>query len=197
MWPHRRQPARLPRPWDSPGKNTGVGCHFLLQCMKVKSQSEVAQSCPGSLKRPSPHSLWHSLEGHIQACDQVARIGTNSYSFWFVPVLKKKERERDVTSRAGILKIALRYEKENAKQVISWGRVEACPGERGLSPRKWSLTPDSGWVTGGGPEPSGEHWRGGGGGQVASCDCLHPAPGPCWAGSFSVLVVTRGWQLGF
>ena len=36
---------RLRRPWDSPGKNTGVGCHFLLQCMKVKSESEVAQSC--------------------------------------------------------------------------------------------------------------------------------------------------------
>ena len=43
--PHRRQPTRLPRPWDSPGKNTGVGCHFLLQCMKVKSESEVSQSC--------------------------------------------------------------------------------------------------------------------------------------------------------
>ncbi|KAM7226215.1 hypothetical protein CapIbe_022360, partial [Capra ibex] len=43
--PHRRQPTRLPRPWDSPGKNSGVGCHFLLQCMKVKSQSEVTQSC--------------------------------------------------------------------------------------------------------------------------------------------------------
>ena len=44
--PHRLQPTRLPRPWDSPGKNTGVGCHFLLQCMKVKSESEVAQSRP-------------------------------------------------------------------------------------------------------------------------------------------------------
>ena len=44
--PHRRQPTRLPRPWDSPGKDTGVGCHFLLQCMKVKSESEDAQSCP-------------------------------------------------------------------------------------------------------------------------------------------------------
>ena len=43
--PHRRQPTRLPRPWDPPGKNTGVGCHCLLQCMKVKSESEVAQSC--------------------------------------------------------------------------------------------------------------------------------------------------------
>ena len=46
MWPHRRQPTRLPHPWDSPGKNTGVGCHFLLQCMKVKSENEVTQSCP-------------------------------------------------------------------------------------------------------------------------------------------------------
>ena len=44
--PHRQQPTRLPCPWDSPGKNTGVGCHFLPQCMKVKSESEVAQSCP-------------------------------------------------------------------------------------------------------------------------------------------------------
>ena len=45
--PHRRQPTRLPHPWDSPGKNTGVGCHFLLQCMKVESESEseVPQSC--------------------------------------------------------------------------------------------------------------------------------------------------------
>ena len=43
--PHRRQLTRLRRPWDSPGKNTGVGCHFLLQCMKVKSESEVTQSC--------------------------------------------------------------------------------------------------------------------------------------------------------
>ena len=42
--PHRQQPTRLPHPWDSPGKNTGVGCHLLLQSMKVKSESEVAQS---------------------------------------------------------------------------------------------------------------------------------------------------------
>ena len=43
--PQRRQPTRLLCPWDSPGKNTGVGCHFLLQCMKVISQSEITQSC--------------------------------------------------------------------------------------------------------------------------------------------------------
>ena len=54
--PHRQQPTRLPRPWDSPGKNTGVSCHFLFQCMKVKSESEVAQSCP-TLHNPMDCSL--------------------------------------------------------------------------------------------------------------------------------------------
>ena len=53
--PHRWPPTRLPRPWDSPGKDTAVGCHFLLQCMKVKSES-VAQSCP-SLLDPMDCSL--------------------------------------------------------------------------------------------------------------------------------------------
>ena len=46
VWPHRRQPTRIPGPWDSPGKKTGDSCHFLLQCVKVKSESEVAQSSP-------------------------------------------------------------------------------------------------------------------------------------------------------
>ena len=44
-------PPRLPRPWESPGKNTGMGCHFLLQCIKVKSESEVAQSCQSLPKK--------------------------------------------------------------------------------------------------------------------------------------------------
>ena len=56
VWPHRRQPTRLPRPWESPGKNTGVGCHFLLQCMKVKGESEVDQSHP-TLSDPMDCSL--------------------------------------------------------------------------------------------------------------------------------------------
>ena len=65
--PHRWQPNRLPCPWDSPGKNTGVGCHFLLQCMKVKSESEVAQSCPtlSDLMDCSPPSS--SVHGIFQA----------------------------------------------------------------------------------------------------------------------------------
>ena len=65
--PHRRQPTRLPRPWDSPGKNTGVGCHFLLQCMKMKSESEVTQSCP-TLSDPMNRSLpGSSVHGIFQA----------------------------------------------------------------------------------------------------------------------------------
>ena len=65
--PRRRQPTRLPHPWDSPGRNTGVGCHFLLQCMKVKSESEVAQSCP-TLSDPMDCSLpGSSVRGVFQA----------------------------------------------------------------------------------------------------------------------------------
>ena len=67
MRPHRQQPARLLRPWDSPGKNPGVGCHFLLQCMKVKSESEVAQSCR-TLSDPMDCSLpGFSVHGIFQA----------------------------------------------------------------------------------------------------------------------------------
>ena len=64
---HRQQSTRLPRPWDSPGKSTGVGCHFLFQCMKVKSESEVAQSCltlsdpmDCSLPGPSIHGIFQA-----------------------------------------------------------------------------------------------------------------------------------------
>ena len=65
--PQRQQPTRLPCPWDSPGKNTGVGCHFLLQCITVKSESEVAQSCP-TLCDPTDCSLpGSSIHGIFQA----------------------------------------------------------------------------------------------------------------------------------
>ena len=65
--PHRQQPTRLPCPWDSPGKNTGVGCHFLLQCMKVKRESEVVQFCL-TLSDPMDFSLLgSSIHGIFQA----------------------------------------------------------------------------------------------------------------------------------
>ena len=67
MWRHRWQPTRLPRPWDFPGKNTRVGCHFLLQYMKVKSESEVVQSCL-TLSDPMDCSLpGSSVHGLFQA----------------------------------------------------------------------------------------------------------------------------------
>ena len=75
---HRWQSTRLPCPWDSPGKNTGVGCHFLLQCMKVKRESEVAQSCltlsdPMDCSPPGP-----SVHGIFQA--RVLEWGTIAFS---------------------------------------------------------------------------------------------------------------------
>ena len=83
--PHRWQPTRLPRPWDSPGKNTRVGCHFLLQCIKVKSQSEVIQSCP-TLSNPMDCSLpGSSVHGIFQArvleWDAVAFSESNGKTF--------------------------------------------------------------------------------------------------------------------
>ena len=76
--PHRRQPTRLPCPQDSPGKNTGVGCHFLLQCRKVKSESEVAQSCP-TLRDPMDCSLpGSSVHGIFQ--ERVLEWGAIAFS---------------------------------------------------------------------------------------------------------------------
>ena len=109
--PRRRQPTRLCRPWDSPGKSTGVGCHFLLQCMKVKSESEVAQSCltlrdpmdcspPGSMGfstqdywsgLPLPSPLWPQRASDLP-CGSLASSRTQlfcqflvrSFLFWFL-----------------------------------------------------------------------------------------------------------------
>ena len=79
---HRQQPTRLPRPWGSPGKNTGVGCHFLLQCMKVKSESEVPQSCP-TLSDPLDCSLaGSSVHGIFQA--RVLEWGAIAFSACFL-----------------------------------------------------------------------------------------------------------------
>ena len=78
--PHRQQPTRLHRPWDSPVKNTGVGCHFLLQCMKVKCESEVVQSCP-TLSDPMDCSPpGSSIHGIFQA--RVLEWGALAFSQW-------------------------------------------------------------------------------------------------------------------
>ena len=80
--PHRRQPTRLPRPWNSPGKNTGVSCHFLLQCMKVKSEREVTQSCL-TLSDPMDCSLpGSSIHGLFRAT--VLEWGAIAFSRYYL-----------------------------------------------------------------------------------------------------------------
>ena len=79
VWPYRRQPTILLLPWDCPSKNTGVGCYFLLQCMKVKSESEVAQSC---LTPPDPMDCslpGSSVHGIFQA--RVLEWGAIAFSY--------------------------------------------------------------------------------------------------------------------
>ena len=88
VWPHRRQSTRLLCPWDSPSKNTGVGCHFLLQCMKVKSESKVTQSY-STLSNPVDCSLpGSSVHGIFQA--RVLEWGAIAFSdFIFYRTAKK------------------------------------------------------------------------------------------------------------
>ena len=93
--PHRRQPTRLLCPWDSPGKNTGVGCHFLLQYMRVKSESEVAQSCP-TLSDPMDCSLpGSSIHGIFQArvleWGAIAFSGIDVYTLLFLKWITNKD----------------------------------------------------------------------------------------------------------
>ena len=83
--PHGLQPTRLPHPWDSPGKSTGVGCHFLLQCMKVKSGSEVAQSCPtlsDSIDCSLPGSSVHGIF-RARILEWVAIVFSIAFLEWF------------------------------------------------------------------------------------------------------------------
>ena len=91
--PHRQQPTRLPRPWHSPGKNTGVGCHFLLQCMKVKRESEVTQLCqlfatPWTAAFQAPPSMGFSRQEYwsgvpspspLKALDSHQRTGVSCH----------------------------------------------------------------------------------------------------------------------
>ena len=90
--PHGLQATRLPRPWDSPGKNTGVACHFLLQCMKVKSESEVAQSCPTPSDPMDCRLPGSSVRGIFQA--RVLEWGAIAFSMTNLDSMLKS---RDIT----------------------------------------------------------------------------------------------------
>ena len=120
--PHKLQPTRLHRPWDSPGKNTGVGCHFLPQCMKVKSESEVAQSCPTpsdpmdcSLPGSSAHGIFqarvlewdtiafsnpsNSMPRKRSDCELLRQLTSHTASWEERPLVSQLSAQRDTPPR--------------------------------------------------------------------------------------------------
>ena len=105
--PHRQQPTRLPRPWDSPGKNTGAGCHFFLPCMKVKSESEVAQSYP-TLSNPMDCSLpGSSIHGIFQA--RVLEWGAIAFSLLLFMTSTQIFHDYSATGRLKCLNNSLHF----------------------------------------------------------------------------------------
>ena len=117
--PHRWQPTRLRRPWDSPGKNTGVGCHFLLQCMKVKSESEVAQSCP-TLRDPMDCSPpGSSVHGIFQArvLEWVDRLLSVKY------FLLKQSLLQQHNSKASILQCSAFFMVQLSHPYVTTGKT--------------------------------------------------------------------------
>ena len=93
--PHRRQPHRLLCPWDSPGKNTGAGCHFLLQCMKVKSKSKVTQSCltlsdpmDCSLPGSSVHGIFHARI--LELCNEISSLSHSIVFLYFFALITEE-----------------------------------------------------------------------------------------------------------
>ena len=140
--PHRRQPTRLPRPWDSPGKNTGVGCHVLLQCMKVKSESEVAQSCP-TLRDPMDCSLpGSSVHGSFQA--RVLEWGAVAFSKRFS--LDARENVQLASTLAAMCTVILPYCRVvwASSEPLPWAsRLTSCWGAYLISPYlgiEWCLS---------------------------------------------------------
>ena len=137
--PHRRQPTRLPRPWDSPGKNTGVGCHFLLQCVKVKSESEVVQSCP-TLSNPMDCSPpGSSIHGIFQA--RVLEWGAIGESKCFNQSIIK-EISPEYSLEGLMLKLKLQYfghlmrRTGSFEKILMLGKIEG-RRRRGRQRMRW------------------------------------------------------------
>ena len=113
--PHRQQPTRLPCPCDSPGKNNGVGCHLLLQCMKVKSESEseVAQSCPtpsDPMDCSPPGSSVHGIfQARVLEWGAIAFSNTNNQIVWRSNQSILKEINPKYSSEGLMLKLKLQY----------------------------------------------------------------------------------------
>ena len=130
-WSHRQQPIRLPCPWDSPGKNTGVGCHFLPQWMKVKSESEDIQSCP-SLSDPMDCSLpGFSVHGIFQA--RVLEWGAIAFSD-IRHYLASYQSNHWKTSSATIMSF------KKCSMIYCWNHQLPGAGSCMVSNRGWSLS---------------------------------------------------------
>ena len=116
--PHRRQPTRLHHPWDFPGKNTGVGCHFLLQCMKVKSEREVAQLCLTLHDPMDCNPPGSSVHGTLQA--RVLEWVPTAFSVLRGQICKivYKERLRDIIGN--LLKIFKGHSKDSTNEKQSF-----------------------------------------------------------------------------
>ena len=129
--PHRRQPTRPPCPWDSPGKNTGVGCHFLLQCRKVKSESEVAQSCL-TLHDPMdcspPGSSFHGILqarglewGAIAFSDITVRMAKNP-KHWELQILAKMQNRNSHS-----LVVGMQVVQSVWKKIVGFLQIKHAP----------------------------------------------------------------------
>ena len=136
--PHRWQPTRLLCPWDSPGKNTGVGCHFPLQCMKVKNESEGAQSFP-TLSDPMDCSLpGSSIHGIFQA--RVLEWGATAFSLYVYTKVEKEKQNifRCVESvyhyHQQIKTLHINKGKVKEDKMTFWGELESEIGEGNGTP---------------------------------------------------------------
>ena len=179
MRPQRQQPTRLPRPWDSPGKNTGEGCHFLLQCMKVKSESEVAQSFP-TLSNPMDYSLPGS-----------SVYGFSRQEYWSgVPLPSTSEWRSKVRERRSLFLLDSALSSTASSSMSLWPdpllqrptRVQVPPGDFGcLAPMTSSsrcVPPSLRCVSGGA--------GGGGGGFLLLWLITGCLPGSGWLSSSSI-----------
>ena len=120
MPPHRWQPTRLPRPWDSPGKNTGVGCHFLFQCLKVKSK---VKSLSHVRLLATPWTEWSKSEKQISYTNGYIR-NLERWCWW--TYLKRSNGDRtDVWTRlAGEEGEAGMYGEDNMKTYITICKID-------------------------------------------------------------------------
>ena len=123
MRPHRQQPTRLPRPWDSPGKNTGVGCHLLLQCMKVKSESEVTQSCLTQWSRGlQPTGLLHPWDFPGKS------TGVGCHCLLWEHCLAHNKYPRTASCSQSHWKTEATYKNQNSPPALGHSEIQEGPG---------------------------------------------------------------------